>query len=63
MAVIIVTVIVITVINSGTLLYKEHWQIGAYPGENKQSCEGSGNRNLWGTIEIAEDVYLGKDKF
>lgn len=63
MAVIIVMVIVIAVINSGIILYKGHWQIGAHPEENKQSCEGSGNHNLWGTMEIAEDVYLGKDKF
>lgn len=54
---------VITVINSGTILYKEHWQIGAYPEENKQSCEGAGNHNLCGTIERAGDVYPGKDTF
>lgn len=63
MVVIIIMVIVIMAINSGTMLYRGHWQIGAYPEENKQSCEGSGNHNLWGTIEIAEDVYFGKDNF
>lgn len=60
---VVIIFVVITVINSGTILYEEHWQTGAYPEENKQSCEGSGNHNLCGTIERARDVYPGKDTF
>lgn len=60
---VIIMVIVIMAINFGTMLYKGHWQTGAYPEDSKQSCEGPGNCNLWGTIETAEDVYIGKDKF
>ena len=49
-------VIVIMAINFGTMLYKGHWQTGAYPEESKQSCERPGNHNLWGATETAEDV-------
>lgn len=60
---VIIMVIVIMAINFGTMLYKGHWQTGAYPEESKQSCERPGNHNLWGATETAEDVYIGKDKF
>lgn len=56
-------VIVIMAINLYRALQRTltNWSLSRK--EIEQSCEGPGNHSLWGTIETAEDVYIGKDTF